>query len=59
MRIDLKFRYTEDTFLRLSRSLNVANIVRDKNFILIELSEIQKHFLETKQLTKQYIKKNL
>ena len=33
--------------------------LKDKNFILVELSSIQKHFLDTKQLTKQYLKKNL
>lgn len=59
MRVDLKFRYTPETFLRLSRSINVIELVKDKNFILVELSEIQKHFLDTKQLTKQYLKKNL
>lgn len=59
MRVDLKFRYTPETFLRLSKSINVTNLVKDKNFILVELSEIQKHFLQTKQLTKQYLKKNL
>ena len=59
MRVDLKFRYSEETFLRLSRSRNVIELVKDKNFILVELSEIQKHFIDTKQLSKQYIKNNL
>lgn len=59
MRVDLKFRYTPETFLRLSKSRNVINLVKDKNSILVELSDIQNHFLQTKQLSKQYLKKNL
>ena len=59
MRVDLKFKYSEETFLRLSKSRNVIQLVKDKNFILVELSSIQKHFLDTKQLSKQYLKKNL
>jgi hypothetical protein len=59
MRVDLKFRYSDDVFLRLSQSYNVVEIVKDKNFILVQVSDIQKHFLDTKQLTKQYLKKHI
>jgi hypothetical protein len=59
MRVDLKFRYSDDVFLRLSQSYNVVGIVKDKNFILVQVSDIQKHFLDTKQLTKQYLKKHI
>jgi hypothetical protein len=59
MRVDLKFRYSEEVFLRLSQSYNVVRLAKDKNFILVQVSDIQKHFLDTKQLTKQYLKKHI
>ena len=59
MRVDLKFRYSDDVLLRLSQSYNVVEVVKDKNFILVQVSDIQKHFLDTKQLTKQYLKKHI
>ena len=58
-RVDLTFRYNLDTYQRLSMSYNVAKIKVEGKFIKVQVSEIQKHFLDTKQLTKQYLKKHI
>lgn len=58
-RVDLTFRYNIDTYQRLSMSYNVAKIKIEGKFIKVQISDIQKHFLDTKQLTKQYLKKHI
>lgn len=59
MPTDLKIRFTPDNLLKVQGCPNVADLHHDSKFIYIELGKVTRHFLQTKQLTLTYIKKQI
>lgn len=55
----LRYKYNIDTLHKLESSYNVERLECEKQYIKVWLIPITWDFIQTKQLTKQYVKKFL